>query len=106
MGVYKYTGKRGTVYFIDYYVKGKRYREQVGPKKKEAEEYLGKRLKEIRDGKFRETPVRQILFDELADDYEKQAKTKKSYHNEKYYIKTLRAHFTGRIISELTALDI
>jgi hypothetical protein len=48
MGVYKYTGKEGTVYFIDYYVNGKRYREQVGPKKKEAEEYLGKRLKEIR----------------------------------------------------------
>ena len=39
MGVYKYTGKKGTVYFIDYYVNGKRFREQVGPKKKEAEEY-------------------------------------------------------------------
>jgi hypothetical protein len=39
MGVYKYTGKKGPVYFIDYYVNGKRFREQVGPKKKEAEEY-------------------------------------------------------------------
>jgi hypothetical protein len=43
----KYTGKRGTVYFIDEYVKGKRYREKVGPKKKQAEEYRGKRLMEI-----------------------------------------------------------
>jgi integrase len=106
VGVYKYTGKKGTVYFIDYYVNGKRFREQVGPKKKEAEEYLGKRLKEIRDGKFRETPVRPVFFDELADLYEKQAKGKRSYHNEKYYIKTVRGYFGERVISELTALDV
>jgi integrase len=63
-------------------------------------------LKEIRDGKFREGPERVVLFDELADDYEKQAQGKKSYKNEKYYIKTLRTYFAGRILSELTVLDI
>ena len=77
MSVYKYTGARGTVYFIDYYANGKRYREKVGPKKKEAEEYLGKRLKEIRDGQIylgsdrtkngkpREIPVSDTLAKEL-----------------------------------------
>jgi hypothetical protein len=63
-------------------------------------------LKEIRDGKLRESPVRPVLFDELAGLYEKQAKGKRSYHNEKYYIKTLRGHFAGRVIPELTALDV
>lgn len=47
-----------------------------------------------------------VLFDELADDYEKQAQGKKSYKNGKYYIKTLRTYFAGRILSELTVLDI
>lgn len=63
-------------------------------------------MKEIRDGKFREGPERVVLFDELADDYEKQAQGKESYKNEKYYIKTLRTYFAGRILSELTVLDI
>jgi hypothetical protein len=45
MGVYKYTRKKGTVYFVDYYFKEKRLREQVRPNKKEAQEYLGKKLK-------------------------------------------------------------
>lgn len=106
MGVYKYTGKKGTGYGVDYAFKGKRIRERVGSNKKEAAEYLGKKLKEIRDGKFREGPERVVLFEELAADYEKQAKAKKSFHNEEYYIKTLLGYFTGRTISELTVLDI
>jgi hypothetical protein len=32
-----------------YYRGGKRIREAVGPNKKEAQEYLGKKLREIRD---------------------------------------------------------
>ena len=107
MGIYKYTGKNGTGYGVDYAFKGKRIRERVGTNKKEAAEYLGKRLKEIRDGKFRETPVRPVLFDELAELYEKQARGKKSYEKTlKYYIKTVRGYFEGRVISELTELDV
>ena len=49
MGVYKYSGKRGATYTVDYYRSGKRIREAVGPNKKEAQEYLGKKLREIRD---------------------------------------------------------
>ena len=90
MGVYKYTGKKGTGYGVDYSFKGKRIRERVGSNKKEAAEYLGKKLKEIRDGKFREGPERVVLFDELIAVNEKQAKARKSYHNERYYIDTLR----------------
>jgi len=106
MGVYKYNGKKGTVYFVDYYFKGKRIREQVGPNKKEAQEYLGEKLKEIRNGKFRETPEKPVPFEDLVDEYEKQAKGKKSFHNERYYIKVVRKHFAGRLLSEITALDV
>jgi integrase len=106
MGVCKYSGKKRTGYGIDYSFKGKRIRERVGSDKKEAAEYLGKKLKEIRDGEFRKGPEKVVLFDELAEDYEKQAHGKKSYKNEKYYIKTLRTYFAGRILPELTVLDI
>ena len=41
MGVYKYTGKRGPAYLIDFYVNRKRCREKVGPKKEKAEGYPG-----------------------------------------------------------------
>ncbi|HLN90534.1 MAG TPA: hypothetical protein VK429_01590 [Patescibacteria group bacterium] len=106
MGVDKYTGKKGTGYGVDYSFKVKRIRERVGSNKKEAAEYLGKKMKEIRDGQFREGPERGVLFDELIADYEKQAEAKKIYHNERYYIDTLQEHFTGRVITELTVLDI
>jgi len=106
MGVYKYTGVKGTGYGVDYALKGKRIRERVGSNKKEAAEYLGKKLKEIWDGKYREGPERVVLFEELAADYEKQTKGKKSFHNEEYYIKTLLEHFTGKTLSELTVREI
>jgi len=67
MAVYKYTGKKGIVYSVDYYRGGKRIREAVGPNKKEAQEYLGKKLREIRDEelfgikKREEDPIRGFL---------------------------------------------
>jgi integrase len=106
MGVCKYTGVKGTGYGVDYALKGKRIRERVWSNKKEAAEYLGKKLKEIRDGKYREGPERVVPFEELAADYEKQTNGKKSFHNEEYYINTLLEHFTGKTLSELTVRDI
>jgi integrase len=103
MGVYK----RGDTWWIDYYCKGTRYREPVGPKKTEAQERLGGRLEEIRDGKFRGTkPIRQIPFEDLVDEYEKTAKEKKGYVVTQYYIKIIRAYFAGRPLPDITALDV
>ena len=48
MGVYK----RGKNYFIDYYAGPKRFKEMVGPNRREAEAALGKKLGLIREGKF------------------------------------------------------
>ena len=103
MGVYK----RGKTWWIDYYFKGERIREPIGTKKTEAQERLGGRLEEIRDGKFRGTkPLRAVPFEELADEYDKVAKGKKGYVVSKYYIKIIRAYFAGRALSEVTALDV
>jgi len=83
MGVYKYTGNRGPVYLIDFYVNGKRCREKVGPKKEKAGGYLGEAVPGDPGRQIPGDPVRQVLFDALADLYGKQAKGRKSFHNEK-----------------------
>jgi len=46
MGVYR----RGKLWCVDYYAGPKRYREMVGPNRREAEAALGKRLGEMRKG--------------------------------------------------------
>lgn len=99
--------KRGDTWYIDYYFRGKRYKEAVGPSKKEAEAALGKIKGEIREGRFFERRIiRDVLFESLADEYEKQAKGKKSYHVEKHYIKRVKEYFSRRLLHEITALDV
>jgi hypothetical protein len=63
MGVYK----RGDVWYIDFYVGGKRMKEAVGPKKKEAEAALGKILGLIREGRYFDAKkIKPITFDDMA----------------------------------------
>jgi len=66
MAVFKKQG----VYWIDYYVSGRRKRERIGPDKRLAEVVLKKRKVEIAEGKFleRHRPI-TTTFDELADAY-------------------------------------
>ena len=107
MGVYKRTGKKADIWYIDYFFKGRRYQRAVGPSKKEAVAALGKIKGEIREGKFFDrSKVRDVLFEDLADEYEIIAKAKKSYHVEKHYIAKVKEYFKGRMLSNLTALDV
>jgi hypothetical protein len=63
MGVFK----KQDVYWIDYYVNGRRKRERIGPDKRLAETVHRKRKVEIAEGKFldRQKPV-TTTFGELA----------------------------------------
>jgi hypothetical protein len=62
--------KRGDRWGIDYYVNGKRVREAVGRTNKEAQEILGKRLEEIREGKyFEKRSIRRVLMEDLVEEY-------------------------------------
>jgi hypothetical protein len=66
MAIFKNQG----VYWIDYYVNGRRKRERSGPDKKLAETTLKKRKVEIAEGKYIETrTIPQGSFNELADLY-------------------------------------
>ena len=99
--------KRGDNYFIDYYAGGMRHKEAVGPKKKDAEAAIGKIKNDIREGKWFPRKMRAVPFEELADEYERLAKAKKGYiHTEKAYIAKIRGAFKGRMLSDLTALDV
>ncbi len=106
MGVYRYAGKKGVTYFIDYYVGDRRVREKVGPNRKKAVERLGKKLEQVRTGTHNEKEDRPMPFSELADEYEKGAKIKKGFRVEKYYLKAIRKHFGVRLLSDITALDV
>jgi hypothetical protein len=81
--------KRGKNYQIDYYCKGKRYREMIGPSRKEAEAVLGKRLNEIREGKFfGKMKLREILMKDLVREYMERFQGKK-VEDEKRYMRIL-----------------
>jgi integrase len=99
--------KRGDIWYIDYYAGGKRHKEAVGPKKKDAEAALGKIKNDIREGKWFPRKIRAVPFEELADEYERLAKAKKGYNRtEKAYIAQIRGAFKERVLSDLTGFDV
>jgi integrase len=72
MAVFKKQG----VYWIDYYVNGRRKRERIGPDKRLAETVLKKRQVAIAEGKYLDkTRVPRCTFDELAGLYLTWART-------------------------------
>jgi hypothetical protein len=60
--------KKQSVYWIDYYVNGRRKRERIGPDKRLAKTVLRKRKVEIAEGRFleKQRPI-TTTFDELAE---------------------------------------
>ncbi len=107
MGVFKYSGKRGVTYSIDYYVNGDRIREKVGPNKKEAQELLGKRMQEIREGRFfGGTRINPVPIEQAIKEYRKRTAHLKSQSTLKYCLETIERHFAGRCTSTITEKDI
>lgn len=49
-GIFKYIGKKGTVYGIDYYAGGKKHREIVGELLGEAKKKLEERQRQAKQG--------------------------------------------------------
>ena len=66
MGVYQ----KDKVYFIDYYVNGRRRREKIGSSRKLAETVLSKRKVEIAEGKYLDVNKSQkIKFDHFRNEF-------------------------------------
>jgi hypothetical protein len=103
MGISHRHGK----FYIDYYHRGRRKREMVGPSKGVAIQALSIRLAEIAQGKFKIMPKRGAMtFDGLADKYRELVSLhKRGHHVEKYILKTLSASFGNLRVSDLSAED-
>ena len=109
MAVFKKQG----VYWIDYYVSGRRKRERIGPDKRLAETVLKKRKVDIAEGRFLDKQ-RSITttFEELADAYlawiapDEQrgipARKRSWYSGDLYAIGKLRPYFGGQRLIDMT----
>jgi integrase len=84
--------KRGKVYWMDYRVNGKRYRESTGTTlRREAEYIYACRKKDAKEGKIPEIKniKKEHSFMELAENYLKWAERQRSYKDKKYMIAQL-----------------
>jgi integrase len=98
---------RGEYWYIDYYHRGRRYREKVGPSKGQAVQALSVRKSEIAQGKFKLLPKRGALtFEGLTEKYlDLVSVHKRGHHVEQYIVKTLTAFFGKSRVFNLTAED-
>ena len=100
--------KKQGVWWIDFYVGGKRKRERVGSSHKLAEEVLCKRKLEIAEGKY--FPLRQsktITFTDMADLYwELHARQISSAQVTGYTLKRLKGFFGAKEMDKITVPDI
>jgi hypothetical protein len=102
--------KKQSVYWIDYYVNGRRKRERIGPDKRLAKTVLRKRKVEIAEGRFLEKQ-RPIIttFDELAEaylSYARDQQRKRSWTRDRTSIVSLGAYFGGKRLIEITPASI
>ena len=74
--------------------------------KKEAQEYLGNRLQEIREGKFfGNRRIKHVRIEELIDDYLARFQGK-GVVTERMHMNTIRNHFAGKLVSQITVYDV
>ncbi len=107
MGIFKRQGKKGGTWYADYYRRGKRHIEAVGPNKKEAQEFLGKKLREIRDEeKFGRRPIKRVTIEDFATDYLRRTSHLRSQVTLKYGVQEIERHFAGRYVCDLTEKDV
>jgi integrase len=97
------------VYWIEFYVEGKKRRERIGPNKALAETVLHKRLVERAEGKLLDKKkVNKDKFSDLTKQYKEWSKVNnKSYEiNKKYYIEKVNDHFSSMLLREITPWHI
>jgi len=97
MGIYQKDGN----WFIDYYVRGRRKREKIGPSRKLAEMVLAKRKIEIAENRFLDIRKQKLIpFQKLTELYLSYAHTnKKSWSNDIHYVSKFLEAFGNRHIS-------
>ncbi len=104
---YKFGGGNQKIYWIDYYVGGKRRREQVGPSKREALDFLGKRKAEIRENKNKLWDRKEVCnkaFQAYAQEYLGSSRVKRyrSFNTERSRVRKLAGFFAEGPINSIT----
>lgn len=81
-------GREGETWYVDYYdPAGRRIIKAVGPKKREAEDYLGKVKSAIRENRFFDIKKEsRITFNELLEAYIEKVKDQRFYQNSLSYL--------------------
>lgn len=96
-------------YYHDEFGRRKRFRQAVGPNKKEAETYLGKKRTESREKKlFNVQKDVKITFEEFGKEYvERHSRIyNKSFATDEHRLKNLNKIFGSKYLFEITPKDI
>jgi integrase len=109
-GIFKYKGKKGEVYGIDYYAGGKKHREIIGSLLTETREKLEEKRAMTRSGNCQSLASRKkITFEQLAEKYEEMQKGETYFEkSRKYYVAIIKESplFKGKRLYQITPLDI
>ncbi len=100
MGVFQKQG----VWWIDYYVTGKRKREKIGPNKRLAQTVLEKRKVQIAENKYLDKrKERKVRFSEFAGEYYEYSRVnKKSWGRDRTSLNHLTTFFGDKNLNEIT----
>jgi integrase len=92
----------------DFWFSGKRYIRVVGESKEQAEGAMAVHRKRLLDEKFGlASPVTDLRFDDLAEDYfKKVSKQKRSWRRDRLTLDHLERGFRGKLVSEITTKAI
>src|SRR5512139_132741 len=108
-GIFKYVGKNGMVYGIDYYAGGKKHREIIGPLLGEAKDKLAEKRAQAGSGDYIPLARRKkITFGQLKEEYERLQKGEPYFEkSRKYYLKIFEDFFgDDRRLFQIGPLDV
>ena len=107
-GIFKYVGRNGESYGIDYYAGGKKHREIIGSLLTEAQEKLAELRKSARDGGYMSLAARRkFTFDQLAKEYEEKQKGETYFDKtRKYYVPIIKTFFGNKRLYQISPLDV
>ena len=101
--IYKRPGREG--WSIDFWWKGKRYREFAGSviTKQDAEQFLAKRMREVQRTGIYDKPIEPVAFSDFAADFLKtDCQDKRSKDRDKGILELLKEQWKGLNLSDVT----
>src|SRR5574341_1991298 len=97
--------KKGDIWYVDYYIDGRRKREAVGTNRKMAERVLAKRKVQIAENRYLDVVRRpKVTFEQLSSQYLEYAKVNKlSWSRDALSIQHLTKHFADKTLTDVSA---